>query len=218
MTKRSDQSAASLPHDFFSHQNAWRSALVGMRDAAPERTEDTDERAYWNHELRAFDRAYAELAAARRNPGAHNAPQDLETRLEAAFIRAGGIPGLAAAEGGARRIIEIALKEVSAFMATSSREPTAWLPLSGTRDITTDRREVDRLAENGSAVLPLFISPETPTVVPEALENSNSLLTAILLEKRPDQEIEDQISENRKALTALGMPKEPNEEPEAPHP
>lgn len=33
-----------------------------------------------------------------------------------------------------------------------------------------------------------------------ALEDSNSLLTAMLLEKRPDEEIEAQIIENRNAL------------------
>jgi hypothetical protein len=33
-----------------------------------------------------------------------------------------------------------------------------------------------------------------------ALDNSSSLLTAMLMEKRPDKEIEDQIIENRAAL------------------
>jgi hypothetical protein len=215
MTKRAHQ---SLPHDFFTHQDAWRSALVGMRDAAPDRTEDTDERAYWDHELRAFDRAYAALATTRREPVEGNAPLDLEKRLEAAFLKAGGIPGLAGAEAGAHKIIEIALREFSAFLASSSRQPTAWLRLTGSREITTDPREVDRLVEAGTAVLPLFSSPEAPSVVPDALENSNSLLAAMLLEKRADQEIEDQIVENRKALTALGMPNEPADAPDAPAP
>ena len=54
-----------LPDDFLSHREAWRSALVGMRDAAPPRTHDMDDRGYWEHELRAFDRAYAELGLPR---------------------------------------------------------------------------------------------------------------------------------------------------------
>lgn len=39
-----------------------------------------------------------------------------------------------------------------------------------------------------------------------ALDNSSSLLTAMLLEKRPEKEIEDQILENREALNAATTP------------
>jgi len=35
-----------------------------------------------------------------------------------------------------------------------------------------------------------------------ALDNSSSLLTAMLLERRPEKEIEDQILENRAALNS----------------
>ncbi|MGY3581885.1 hypothetical protein ACVIGB_000044 [Bradyrhizobium sp. USDA 4341] len=215
MSNRNKRPQTSLPHDFFTHRDAWRSAIVAMRDAAPSRTEDMDERAYWDHELRAFDRAYADLAAARKKSAAEShPPQDLQQRLEAAFLKAGGIPGLAGSGGGASKVIEIALREFSAYMAGSSRQPTAWLCLNGQHDVTTDPKEVDQMIEAGSAVLPLFGSPETPSLVPEALENSNSLLAAMLLEKRADHEIEDQIAENRKALTTLRTPTEPAETPE----
>lgn len=53
-----DAQARSVPSDFYSHKMAWRAAIVqcGLSAAASE-----SDRAYWEHELRAFDRAYAEL-------------------------------------------------------------------------------------------------------------------------------------------------------------
>lgn len=54
---------AALPGDFYSHQQAWRSALViALANAAPS-SEDQDDAGYWRHEIAAFDRAYAELTA-----------------------------------------------------------------------------------------------------------------------------------------------------------
>lgn len=45
-------------------------------------------------------------------------------------------------------------------------------------------------------------SPSAMTDLYDALDNSSSLLTAMLLEKRPDEEIEAQISENRAVLNS----------------
>ncbi len=64
----------SVPEDFVTHRDAWRSAIVAMRDTAEPRTEDTDERGYWEHELRAFDRAYAEMGMPHEEAGP-NAPK-----------------------------------------------------------------------------------------------------------------------------------------------
>lgn len=60
---------AHAPEDFYTHQRAWRDAIVGMMNLAKPAGVDHDDRAYWEHELKAFDRAYAELAA-----GAHLTP------------------------------------------------------------------------------------------------------------------------------------------------
>jgi len=49
-------------HDFATHKNSWRNAIVTARDFGCEGSEDPDaDRSYWNHELRAFDRAFALL-------------------------------------------------------------------------------------------------------------------------------------------------------------
>jgi len=45
-----------MPEDFLSHQLSWRKAIATLAEQ--------DDSGYWPHELRAFDRAYAELAAA----------------------------------------------------------------------------------------------------------------------------------------------------------
>lgn len=51
------QNPPTIPADFLSHQQSWRDALVlAMAMAAPE-----DDSGYWEHELAAFDKAYAEL-------------------------------------------------------------------------------------------------------------------------------------------------------------
>jgi PTH2 family peptidyl-tRNA hydrolase len=50
----------ALPEDFITHRVSWRNAIIAARDAAPLPTEDQDDRGYWEHELKAFDRAYAE--------------------------------------------------------------------------------------------------------------------------------------------------------------
>lgn len=58
----------ALPDDLFSHRDSWRAALVGMRDAAPEPSVDSDDGRYWSHELQVFDRVYAELGMPHEEP------------------------------------------------------------------------------------------------------------------------------------------------------
>jgi hypothetical protein len=55
------QPPAAMPHDFLTHKDAWRQALVRCRD---QRHQHNDDVLYWKHELKAFDAAYAELEAA----------------------------------------------------------------------------------------------------------------------------------------------------------
>lgn len=63
-TQQAEPAQAAVPKDFFTHKNAWREALnIAVRNAPPP-TEDTDDPGYWMHEVRAFDRAYAQLEAA----------------------------------------------------------------------------------------------------------------------------------------------------------
>lgn len=52
-----------VPEDFLSHHASWRAALERCIETAPISTCEMDDKAYWQHELRAFDRAYAALAA-----------------------------------------------------------------------------------------------------------------------------------------------------------
>ena len=54
------QAPAAVPDDFLSHKLAWREAIAqcGLAVSA-----DDPDRSYWEHELRAFDRAYSELAS-----------------------------------------------------------------------------------------------------------------------------------------------------------
>lgn len=51
----------SLPHDFITHKDAWRNALVLCVKNARAPTVDSGEPAYWMHEVKAFDRAYAAI-------------------------------------------------------------------------------------------------------------------------------------------------------------
>lgn len=44
--------------DVLSHRGSWRRALELAIENAPEPTEDMDDKAYWRHELTAFDRVY----------------------------------------------------------------------------------------------------------------------------------------------------------------
>jgi hypothetical protein len=60
--KKAAQAEQVFFEDIFSHHDSWRKAIVLARDHAPARTEDTDERAYWQHQLDAFDRTYALIA------------------------------------------------------------------------------------------------------------------------------------------------------------
>lgn len=50
-----------IPNDFFTHQQSWRKALVIAEANAKVEAPDVDDKAYWQHELAAFDRAYREL-------------------------------------------------------------------------------------------------------------------------------------------------------------
>lgn len=210
-----------LPHDFLTHRASWRNAIEGMRDAAEERGDEAN-RSYWDHELRAFDRAHVELEQARKDPGNlpidHPEVPDLRTALETAYRRLGGIAAIARSESGARKIVDIAIKEFAfATAVVPTRKPTAWIRLTGDRGLTADPRVVALWEEAGAAVLPLFAGPEVEALVREALDNSNSLLAAMLHEHRPAGEIEDQIVENRRALATLGpRTSEQEEEPGAP--
>lgn len=58
---------ASLPtelHDFQTHRQSWRDALVlAAENAAPPTSDALDDKGYWEHELRAYDFAMAALDA-----------------------------------------------------------------------------------------------------------------------------------------------------------
>ena len=200
MPNRDGGPKIALPHDFLTHRESWRSALEGMRD------KDPDNRAYWEHELRAYDRAHEELAdqQAKADQAAAKEGGDLRSALETAYRRLGGIPALARSEGGAKKIIEIALREFAAAIAKPIGQPTAWMRLTGQHLTTTDQGIVDLWMESGAVVLPLFGGErDVPLLARQALDNSSSLLSAMLHEPRPTADIEDQINENRKSLTAL---------------
>lgn len=47
-----------VPDDFHSHRSAWRNALVIARERAKVSPPDVDDKAYWEHEIRAYDRAF----------------------------------------------------------------------------------------------------------------------------------------------------------------
>src|SRR6266571_1979378 len=49
--------------DLVSHREAWRVAIVRTMGNSPPATVDSDDKLYWHHELRAFDRVFAALAA-----------------------------------------------------------------------------------------------------------------------------------------------------------
>ncbi|WP_321820896.1 MULTISPECIES: hypothetical protein [unclassified Burkholderia] len=51
----------AIPDDFRTHHAAWREALVIARDRAIVRPPDVDDRSYWEHECRAYDRAFASI-------------------------------------------------------------------------------------------------------------------------------------------------------------
>lgn len=50
-----------FPKDFYTHQQSWRNALVIAEANGKVELPDVDEKSYWQHELKAFDRAYREL-------------------------------------------------------------------------------------------------------------------------------------------------------------
>ncbi|HEP6430584.1 TPA: hypothetical protein VDB83_004907 [Burkholderia cenocepacia] len=57
----SGYSALAIPDDFRTHHKSWREALVIARDRAIVQLPDVDDRAYWEHELAAYDRAFASI-------------------------------------------------------------------------------------------------------------------------------------------------------------
>ncbi|MCA8228231.1 hypothetical protein [Burkholderia vietnamiensis] len=54
-------SPGAIPDEFRTHHAAWHKALGIARDQAIVRAPDVDDKAYWEHELRAFDRAFASV-------------------------------------------------------------------------------------------------------------------------------------------------------------
>ncbi|KVV07447.1 hypothetical protein [Burkholderia ubonensis] len=54
-------SPRAIPDDFLTHHASWREALVIARDRAIVQPPDVDDRSYWDHELRAYDRAFASI-------------------------------------------------------------------------------------------------------------------------------------------------------------
>lgn len=59
---------AYLPHDLFTHREAWRTGLVLAKHSTMPPTVDTDDRAYWQHEIEVFDRVFAALSALVSHP------------------------------------------------------------------------------------------------------------------------------------------------------
>lgn len=51
------------PLDLISHHTAWRSALEIVIDKADGGRDDMNDKGYWQHELRAFDRVFAILTS-----------------------------------------------------------------------------------------------------------------------------------------------------------
>lgn len=55
-------SIPALPDNFISHEGSWRLAIERLIELEPESGEpDIDNKAFWKHELAAFNRAYAKL-------------------------------------------------------------------------------------------------------------------------------------------------------------
>lgn len=100
----------------------------------------------------------------------------------------------------------------------SDPTPTAWIANDRRCEITTDIKTAEQWAESGIRVSPLFFSRDVPSIVRDALDNSNSLLTAMLVERQSDKDIESQIAENRQALIALGPDYDRDEQSDAPTP
>ncbi|ABO60221.1 hypothetical protein Bcep1808_7344 (plasmid) [Burkholderia vietnamiensis G4] len=54
-------SPSSIPDDFRTHHSAWREGLVIARDRALLQPPEINDRLYWEHELTAYDRAFAAI-------------------------------------------------------------------------------------------------------------------------------------------------------------
>jgi len=62
--QQAQEPVKTIPDDFYSHKYAWLAALQIARDAAEVSPPDIDDKSYWEHEIKAFQRAYAELESA----------------------------------------------------------------------------------------------------------------------------------------------------------
>lgn len=56
-----DEALYDAKDDMKTHRAAWRNALVVARDSQPPAAQEGSDRAYWEHELRAFDRTFEVL-------------------------------------------------------------------------------------------------------------------------------------------------------------
>lgn len=65
--KEEKEETFAIPHDFKTHREAWRDALVKAKEAdkakANNCAEHDDNEHYWEHELKAFDKAFDALEA-----------------------------------------------------------------------------------------------------------------------------------------------------------
>lgn len=53
--RRSQDIIGRIPHDYLTHHDSWREAIARMRDNVLNEAD----KSYWDHELRAYDRAHA---------------------------------------------------------------------------------------------------------------------------------------------------------------
>lgn len=62
MTIDTNPAKQHIPANFTTHRSAWRKAIeLAIKNAPASSAPDEDEKAYWEHELAAFDRAFARL-------------------------------------------------------------------------------------------------------------------------------------------------------------
>lgn len=51
----------TISHDFYTHRHTWRAAIQRCIDSAAPTTADSDDKAYWERELKAFERTFDTL-------------------------------------------------------------------------------------------------------------------------------------------------------------
>jgi len=78
--------------DFTTHRASWRKAIEQARDYAPLDDGESNDRLYWDHELKAFDKAFDALAASQSDEAALKAREALRAR-EAVNGEQGGANG-----------------------------------------------------------------------------------------------------------------------------